>query len=241
MPRFYIDMPLSCGQSVTLHGAILRHLHVLRLDAGDVLTLFNGRGGEYDAVVRRVEKRTAEVELTAFHCVSRESELHLTLVQALSAADRMDYTIQKAAECGVHTIQPVISARCQSRLGGEQAEKKRAHWQAVAVSASEQCGRTQIPIIQPIQKLFDYINAPNAAELKILLSPTGAILFNQLPNKAQRIQVLIGPEGGFDADEESYAMAAGFIPLILGPRLFRTETVAPVITSLLQYRYGDFG
>ena len=239
MPRFYINIPLTCGQSVTLQGPVLRHLHVLRLNAGDNLTLFNGQGGEYDAVVHSMGKRSAEVGVIAFKPVSRESKLNLTLVQALSAADRMDYTIQKAAECGVHIIQIVISARCQFRLNQEQAEKKRAHWQAVAVAASEQCGRTHIPIIHSLQTFSDYLSTSPEADLKILLSPTGAIPINQLPNQAQRIQVLVGPEGGFNSKEEAHAIASGFTSVMLGPRLFRTETVAPVISSLLQYRYGD--
>jgi 16S rRNA (uracil1498-N3)-methyltransferase len=241
MPRFYIDMPLKCGQSIAIEGPLLRHLHVLRLQAGDVLTLFNDQGGEFDAIVHTMGKRTAEVKLTTFHAVSRESSLNLTLIQAMSAADRMDYTIQKATECGVHVIQTVLSNRSQFRLNQAQAEKKLNHWRAVAVSACEQCGRTKLPLIQPIQKLTDYLNTCQTSGLNLLLSPLGTVSLNHLPPKAQRIQVLIGPEGGLDSTEEACAMARGFIPLLLGPRVLRTETVAPVITSLLQYRYGDLG
>lgn len=240
MPRFYVDMPLACGQEVTLPDSVVHHVHVLRLRAGDTLTLFNGQGGEYHAALLSVSKRGADVMLTAFDPVVRESPLQLTIVQALSAAERMDYTMQKATECGAWAVQTVISSRCQYRLQGERAQKKLLHWQAIAISAGEQCGRTGIPSILPIQSLSEYLAKPLYADLKILLSPTGSVTFAALPEKAQSVHVLIGPEGGLTQEEETAAIAGGFTPVILGPRIFRTETVAPVIAGLLQLKYGDF-
>ncbi len=240
MPRFFVDLPLSSGAQLELPETASRHVQVLRLQPGNAITLFNGQGGEFAAHVLKMGKRSVLVEVGAHDLLERESPLQLTIVQALSAAERMDYTVQKSAELGVTAIQPIISEYCQSRYSGERAEKRLAHWQAVAVSACEQCGRTRVPQILPILNYDHYLASHSAAELKLLLSPDGAIRHSQLPVVAQSACVLIGAEGGFSPREESAAVSAGFIPLILGPRVFRTETVAPVIAGLLQARYGDW-
>ncbi|GAB3262714.1 RsmE family RNA methyltransferase [Chitinimonas naiadis] len=241
MPRFFIDQPLQSGQQFDLPEQAVRHVQVLRLQPGEALTLFNGQGGEYAAQVVEMGKRHVTVSVGEFQPEERESPLQLTLVQALSAADRMDYTVQKATELGVQTIQIVQSAYCSYKLASDRVEKRKQHWQGVAESAAEQCGRTRVPqILAPVRFENWLVKAP-ATDLKLLLSPSGAIKLTDLPATAGSAQVLIGPEGGFSADEEAMALTAGFTPLILGPRLFRTETVAPVIAALLQSRYGDFG
>lgn len=240
MPRFYVDLPLSAGAQLDLPENVARHVQVLRLQPGDPITLFNGQGGEYAAMVSQMGKRHVAVDIGEHDPLERESPLQLTIVQAISAAERMDYTMQKSAELGVTAIQPVISEYCQQRYSGERAEKRLEHWRGVAISACEQCGRTRVPDILPIQRYDAYLACPIAAELKLLLSPTGAIRHDQLPLRVQRAAVLIGPEGGFSEREEALAITAGFTPLILGPRIYRTETVAPVIAALLQSRYGDW-
>ncbi len=240
MPRLYVDLPLHPGEQLELPESVARHVQVLRLQPGDALTLFNGRGGEYAATVVKMGKRSVLVAVGAHTAVERESPLRLTIVQAVSAAERMDYTMQKSAELGVTAIQPVTSEYCQQRYAGERAEKRLAHWRAVAESACEQCGRTRVPEILPIVKFDDYLANPGSEQLKLLLSPTGAIRHHELPASVASAAVLIGPEGGFSDTEETAAIAAGFTPLILGPRIYRTETVAPVIAALLQSRYGDW-
>ena len=240
MPRLYLPSPLAAGQRFDLPESAARHVQVLRLQPGDAVRLFNGDGGEYEAVVTAMGKRNVSVEITAFHALDVESPLALTLVQALSAAERMDYTIQKATELGVQSVQIVQSAYCAYKLAADRVEKRMAHWQGVAIAAAEQCGRARIPEILAPVRFDSWLAAKPAAELRLLLSPIGAVRLDQLPATAGSAQVLIGPEGGFSDDEEAAAIAAGFTPLMLGPRLFRTETVAPVIAALLQARYGDF-
>ena len=240
MPRFFVDLPLSSGAQLELPEAAARHVQVLRLQPGEAIVLFNGLGGEFAATVIKMGKRSVLVEVGAHDLVERESPLQLTIVQAISAAERMDYSVQKSAELGVTTIQPVISEYCQSRYSGERAEKRIAHWQGVAASACEQCGRTRVPQILPIMRFDDFLMGPQFADLKVLLSPDGAIHHSQLPPAVRSASVLIGAEGGFSLREETDAISAGFIPLILGPRIFRTETVAPVIAGLLQAKYGDW-
>ncbi|QDQ26660.1 16S rRNA (uracil(1498)-N(3))-methyltransferase [Chitinimonas arctica] len=240
MPRFHLDAPLQAGQQFDLPEQVARHVQVLRLQPGEALTLFNGQGGEYAAKVVEMGKRHVTVVVEAFDAIERESPLVLTLVQALSAAERMDYTVQKATELGVSRIVVVQSAFCSYKLAADRVEKRLQHWQAVAESAAEQCGRTRVPDILPPVRLDNWLAKPPAADLKLLLSPTGAVSLAQLPATAASVQVLVGPEGGFSSDEEALAISAGFTPLLLGPRIFRTETVAPVIAALLQARYGDF-
>ena len=240
MPRFFVDIPLHCGAQLDLPENAVRHVQVLRLQPGDAITLFNGQGGEFSATIHQMGKRHVAIEITQHEAVERESPLQLTIVQAISAADRMDYTVQKSAELGVTAIQPVISEYCQQRYAGERADKRLAHWQGVAVSACEQCGRTRVPAVLPIRKLSEYLAQDSKSDLKLLLSPEGAIRHGALPVQAQSAVALIGPEGGFSVTEEAAAIRAGFIPLILGPRIYRTETAAPVIAALLQSRYGDW-
>jgi len=240
MPRLYLPMPLESGHRFDLPDTAARHVQVLRLQPGDALRLFNGEGGEYDATVTAMGKRNVGVEIGAYHAADAESPLQLTLVQALSAAERMDYTIQKATELGVQGVQIVQSAYCGYKLAADRVEKRMAHWQGVAIAAAEQCGRTRIPTILPPVRFDSWLAAMPPADLRLLLSPTGARRLEQLPDDARAVQVLIGPEGGFSDEEEHLAIDQGFTPLILGPRLFRTETVAPVIAALLQARYGDF-
>ncbi|QKJ66495.1 16S rRNA (uracil(1498)-N(3))-methyltransferase [Deefgea piscis] len=240
MPRFYIDLPLSIGQSFDLPESVARHVQVLRLQPSEEIILFNGQGGEFTAQIAAMGKKTVSVDVLSFADVDRESPLKITLVQAISAADRMDYTVQKAAELGVAVLQPVISQYCQQRYSGERAEKRLAHWQAIAASAAEQCGRTRLLEIRPILTLAQFLAQPNAGELKLLLCPTGAVAWASLPEKVASVCVLIGPEGGYSSEEDDLAIAAGYTSVLLGPRILRTESVAPVIAGLLQSRYGDF-
>ncbi len=240
MPRFYIDLPLSIGQSFDLPESVARHVQVLRLQPSEEIILFNGQGGEFTAQIAAMGKKTVSVDVLSFADVDRESPLKITLVQAISAADRMDYTVQKAAELGVAVLQPVISQYCQQRYSGERAEKRLAHWQAIAASAAEQCGRTRLLEIRPILTLAQFLALPNAGELKLLLCPTGAVAWASLPEKVASVCVLIGPEGGYSSEEDDLAIAAGYTSVLLGPRILRTESVAPVIAGLLQSRYGDF-
>lgn len=240
MPRFYVDCPLAPHCELSLPEAAARHAQVLRLQAGDALTLFDGSGGEYPAQVLEMGKRQVRVGLGAHDATTRESPLQLTLVQALSAADRMDYTVQKATELGVTAIHIVQSAFCSYKLNAERLDKRMAHWQAVAISAAEQCGRTKIPSLVAPVKYEEALTSLPIADVRLLLSPIEGRSWQTLPEQATSAMALIGPEGGFSTEEESWAREAGFMPLLLGPRIFRTETVAPVIAALLQARYGGF-
>ncbi|WP_255988404.1 16S rRNA (uracil(1498)-N(3))-methyltransferase [Chitinolyticbacter albus] len=240
MPRLHVDLPLACGLAIELPEDASRHAQVLRLQPGDAVTLFNGQGGEYAATVSKMGKRSVSVDVGAHDPVERESPLKLVLIQAVATAERMDYAIQKATELGVHQIRPVNSTYTQGRMSGERAEKRLAHWRGVAIAACEQSGRTRVPQITAVTDLADLLTHPVDAELKLLLSPRGAVRFHALPAQVASVAVLIGPEGGLSAAEEDAARAAGYTALILGPRVLRTETAAATVAALLQARYGDY-
>ena len=227
-PRFFIPpafAALAAGARITLPDAAAHHAaRVLRLAAGDAVTLFDGQGGEYSAVITSTGRKV-EVKLAAFDPVEREGPFPVELVQAVSSGDRMDFTVQKAVELGAAAIRPVISERSVVKLAGERADRRVAHWQQIAVSACEQCGRNRVPVVYPIQPLDRFLAEPGAA-LRLLLSPRAGTLLRSLAKPAVTVQLLIGPEGGFSEGEERAAMAMGYAAVNLGLRVLRTETAA---------------
>jgi 16S rRNA (uracil1498-N3)-methyltransferase len=240
MPRFHCPLPLHPGHVIALPDEVARHaISALRLRDGEAVTLFNGDGAEYDGVLE-VHPRHSAVRLTARREVSRESPLAITLVQGVSSGERMDLTIQKAVELGVAAIQPVLMRRTVVKLAGEKLERRRAHWQAVAVSACEQCGRNTIPQVAPILDFFTWLAATPKEGLRLLLDPEAAAGLRSLGAPESGAVLLAGPEGGFDPEERRQALAAGFVGVRLGPRVLRTETAALATLAAIQALWGDF-
>jgi 16S rRNA (uracil1498-N3)-methyltransferase len=216
-----------------------RHLViVLRRIPGDAVTLFNGRGGEYAAKVESVAKRNLTVRIEEFRAVERESPLPVTLAQAVSKGEHMDYSIQKAVELGVGMIQPLITDHVVVRLNAERWARKQEHWQGVAVSACEQSGRTRVPRILPVADLRDWLNTCSPDALRLVLSPTAApVTLKRAGN--QPVVLLVGPEGGLSEVELKLADLSGFAALSLGARVLRTETAGVVALAILQSKFGD--
>mgnify|MGYP000891356002 CR=1 FL=1 len=246
MPRFFVDLPLSAGLLLDLPEAVVRHVQVLRLREGDALTLFNGRGGEYPASLQQLGKKSASALLDEHAAVSRESSLALTLVQAVSSGDRMDYTLQKAVELGVTAIQPVFSERSVVKLSGDRADKRMEHWRGVLIAACEQCGRNSVPSLLPLQPYGKWLTADKRAGLKLLLSPLGQQRLRDLPQQ-QQISLLAGPEGGLNQDEEAAAIAAGLDGIankIEPPDIFQGDVYAaqslPRVPTTLYEAIGEF-
>lgn len=239
-PRLYIDAPLAAGTLITLPEAAAHHaVRALRLQVGETVVLFDGRGGEYAAHIGSIGKAGVAARIDAFSATERESPLSVTLVQGLSSGDRMDLTVQKSVELGVHAIQPVAVEKSVVRLAGERAAARREHWQRVAIAACEQCGRNRIPEVLPLQTLARY-RAP-ADSLKLVLAPdAGTGLKQALGEHPLAIVLAVGPEAGFSETEEGFLVAAGFRPVSLGPRILRTETAAPAALAALNALAGDF-
>lgn len=240
LPRFYCREALSPGAHVELPEPVARHaVRVLRLPPGAPMILFDGRGGEYLAHIERIERDRVYAELAAWRDIERESPLRVTLVQALQAGEKMDFTIQKAVELGIRDIVPVESRRSVMRLAGERAAKRGAHWQGVVASACEQCGRNQVPIVAPLEKLERWLARPAPAGLRLMLAPDAEQTLADIP-PASEVQLLIGAEGGLDPQEMIEARQAGFMPVRLGPRILRTETAGLAALAVMQALWGDF-
>jgi 16S rRNA (uracil1498-N3)-methyltransferase len=239
-PRLYIDAPLQAAARIDLPEAAAHHAaRVLRLRDGDAVTLFDGRGGEYPALLSMPARGSVQAHTGELDPIERESPLRVTLVQAVSSSDKMDFTIQKAVELGVAAIQPVLSAKSVVRLSGEREAKKLAHWRRIVVSACEQCGRNRLPEVREPVELDRYRAPGSAAEgSRILLSPSGG---GRLAEFAKGPVVLaVGPEAGFSAEEEQALQRDGFVPVRFGPRVLRTETAALAALAALSALAADF-
>jgi 16S rRNA (uracil1498-N3)-methyltransferase len=223
-PRLYVDQPLICGSALSLPGGPARHVQVLRLQAGAALTLFNGTGGEWSATVAHMGRSEVQVRVDEHHAVDRELALPVTLALGMPANERMDTLVEKATELGAAAIQPLVCQRSVLRLNGERAQKKVAHWQAVAVAACEQCGRTRVPRVEPVRLFDDWLArlpADGGAQ-RVLLSFAGSPPSSHA--SAGGVLCLSGPEGGLTEAEEATARSAGFAPVSLGPRVLRADT-----------------
>jgi len=234
--RLFVDAELRQRSTFELPEAAGHHAaRVLRLKDGDAVVLFDGRGGEYEARLALSGRGPVSAETGEHRDIERESPLDVTLVQAISSSDKMDFTLQKAVELGAAAIQPVFSEKSLVRLSGEREMKKLAHWRRIAIAACEQCGRNRIPEVREPVALGRY-RAP--AGTKILLSPSGT---EKLADLAKGQLVLAaGPEAGFSEAEEQGLLRAGFVPVRLGPRTLRTETAALAALAALNALAGDF-
>ena len=242
-PRFYVDAALRAGGTCVLPEDSAHHaVHVLRLRVNDEITLFNGRGGEYAGRIASMERLRIAADIMAHRDVDREAPVRVTLVQAVSAGDRMDFTIRKAVELGIARIQPVLAQRSVARPKGERAENRRAHWQKVAIAACEQCGRNTIPVVEPlIVDAAAYRPTSSDASVLLLLSPNAQMRFSEACRKAADEYILAaGPEAGFTDEEEAAFVYSGFTPVSLGPRTLRTETAAVAALAALNALKGDF-
>jgi 16S rRNA (uracil1498-N3)-methyltransferase len=239
LTRLYFPGEIAPGSVCRLPPAGAHHVqHVLRLKPGAGLTLFNGAGGEYGGAIVQLGKAGVTVRIGARREVDRESSLHLVLAQAVSAGERMDYTIQKAVELGVAAIQPVMSRRSVVRLDSERSSKRVAHWQAVVVAACEQCGRNRVPPVRPVLLLARWLEA--AEGQGVVLAPTATLCLGDLPRPHAALNLLVGPEGGFAEDEYETVQRAGLTAVKLGPRVLRTETAAVAAIAAMQALWGDF-
>ena len=237
VPRFHLDAPLRAGGVCTLSEDAAHHLvHVLRLREGDDVTLFNGRGGEFAARIASMQRLRVSIDLLQHRAIERESPLRITLVQGVSAGERMDSTVRKAVELGVAEVQPVLAARSVARPKGDRAENRRSHWQKIVISACEQCGRNRVPEVQALVSLDDY--RPGSGT-KILLSPASQRPLSKLTGAESQIILAAGPEAGFTEEEEARLVETGFVPASLGPRILRTETAAVAALAALNALRGD--
>lgn len=241
--RLFSPSPLRPNSRFKLDSSQSRYLmRALRLRSGDQLVVFDGSGGEYNASVVLANKDGVEIATTELQDHSAESSLSVWLVQGISKGDRMDTVVQKATELGVRRVSPVSSDFSIVKLDPKKAAKRRDHWQKIAQSACEQCGRNTLPRIDDVVSLSAWHETHrNPSANQFILSPGAAATLSSFSRPMSAITLLIGPEGGFSGTEQERAIGAGFEPVGLGPRVLRTETAAIAAISAAQTLWGDFG
>lgn len=236
MPRFYCLQALASDTTITLPEEVAHHVRVRRLAVGSPVTLFNGAGGEYQATLSTIEKRSVTAHINTFAAREVELPYTLSLAQALPEAAKMDWIIEKAVELGAAAIEPLAAQRCVTKLVGERADKKREHWQRIAIAACEQSGRNRIPTVAAVCGLEQWLGqvlTPPAQ--RVLLSPRAKLSLADWARTQppQSVTLLIGPEGGFSDAEEAAALAHGALPLSIGARVLRTETAGLAALTML--------
>jgi len=241
MPRFHCPLPLAAGAEIELPAGAARHVQVLRMQPGESITLFegvqDGIGGEWQATITRMGRSDVAVRVDHHMPADRENARSVHLLAGITANERMDWLVEKATELGVTSITPLLAERSVLKLKGERGDKKRAHWQAVAVAACEQCGRNRVPVIHEAVTLAQWLQQSPAADnsLRAVLSlaeGTQPLQRALGSSNTQPVYFLSGPEGGLTAAEESLARDNGFAPVTLGPRVLRAET-APLAALTL--------
>lgn len=242
--RLYTSQILQLNSELSLDAEASHYLlRVLRLPPGQALILFNGDGKEYDAELESTQQagnkqKIARVRINQAREVHSESPLHTVLGLGMSRGERMDYAIQKSTELGVQVIVPLLTEHCEVKLTPDRAAKRVVHWQQIAISACEQCGRVKPPLIAEPQNLSSWLANPPPG-LRLLLDHRQEDALPEAPPQ-DGVVLLIGPEGGFSENEIKQARQAGFSAVALGPRVLRTETAPVVALSVLQYRWGDY-
>jgi 16S rRNA (uracil1498-N3)-methyltransferase len=238
--RLYTSQALSSTGSVELTGSASHYLtRVLRKTEGDQVTLFNGDGWNYSGEIYEVLHQSVFIKFVSRQFPNNESELKITLVQAISRGERMDYSLQKATELGVYCIQPLMCHRVEVRLDEKRKAKRLAHWQGVVVSASEQCGRATIPDVTEPVSLQEWLRSSTLGS-RLILDPQAQTSLSSVAVINNAVSILVGPEGGFSDEEMELALKNGVTAVSLGPRVLRTESAGPAAITILQTIAGDF-
>jgi 16S rRNA (uracil1498-N3)-methyltransferase len=245
--RVFVPGPLAAGSVIALPDQAAEHVvRVLRLRSGAALSVFDGSGGEHAAEITEVGRRAVSARVGAHHAIERESPLQATLVQGLARGEKMDWIVQKATELGVARIVPVTTERSVVQLEGGRADKRVAHWRAVAIAACEQCGRNRVPVIDAPVALAEAAALAGAGPRWMMAPGAARSLYDHAAGLAalpppHQPWLLVGPEGGLTEAEAALAARGGFVPVSLGPRVLRTETAGVAALSLLQALAGDLG
>lgn len=239
-PRLFVEAALATGAAIELKDEALHYArNVLRLEAGAPLLLFNGEGSEFAATVTVAGKRSLTLGVGADTGAARDTALAVHLGIGLARGERMDWVVQKCTELGVATITPLLLARCNAKFDHGRGDNRLRHWRQVAISACEQCGRNRLPLIEEPLVLERWLATRTEAPGFVLhTADSHALARGEAP---AAVRLLVGPEGGLDGNEFAQALAAGFTPWSLGPRVLRTETAPVAALAILQYVWGDAG
>lgn len=239
VPRLFIDGALQSDSRLHLDRNAAHYVtNVLRLKKYAELTVFNGLGGEYSAVLTEVSRHSATVEISAWKQPNVEPSISIELALGICRGERMDFAVQKAVELGVNKITPLRTQRCVVHLNAAQGLQKCVHWRKIVQSSCEQSGRTRLPRVAEPANLADWLNSSQG--IKLLLDSKAGTTLNQIDSLYPYVTLLSGPEGGFTESEVLDSVEAGFKPVRLGPRTLRAETSAMAAVTAIQILWGDF-
>jgi len=238
-PRFFVGgMALAPDIEAELPEAAAHHAtRVLRLAAGDAITLFDGLGGEYAARILQIDRRGARVGIERHSDIEREAGHAVTLAMSVIATDPMDIAVRKAVELGVERIEPVAAARSQGSAGGERSSRRVEHWRQIAQAACEQCGRNRLPEVTGIVSLESWLAAAGPAD--VILAPGAAKSLAQQAAASPPRAIVIGPEGGLTDAELAHAQRRGMTAVHVGTRVLRAETAAIAALAIVNAVAGD--
>jgi 16S rRNA (uracil1498-N3)-methyltransferase len=243
MARFFLPRQQIQDHRATIAGAELNHLRrVLRLRREDRVVVFDDAGWEYEGIIRSLSDDYGEIEIIRSYRVNNESPLKTTLALGLTKGEKMDWVVEKATELGVHTIVAFVSSYTVPKLNERKVAQRSERWQKIAISAAKQCGRVRIPEILALTEFRDLVQAVSRDALRLLFweKEFEQGVFKLKDNRTiGEVVVVIGPEGGFSAQEAALALEQGFKPVRLGPRILRTETAAVAALSAVQLLWGD--
>jgi 16S rRNA (uracil1498-N3)-methyltransferase len=243
MARFFLPRQQIQDHRATIAGAELNHLRrVLRLRREDRVVVFDDAGWEYEGIIRSLSDDYGEIEIIRSYRVNNESPLKTILALGLTKGEKMDWVVEKATELGVHTIVAFVSSYTVPKLNERKVAQRSERWQKIAISAAKQCGRVRIPEILALTEFRDLVQAVSRDALRLLFweKEFEQGVFKLKDNRTiGEVVVVIGPEGGFSAQEAALALEQGFKPVRLGPRILRTETAAVAALSAVQLLWGD--
>jgi 16S rRNA (uracil1498-N3)-methyltransferase len=245
MTRFYVLQPRIEEGMLKIEGDEVKHIRkVLRLKAGDEITVFNGLGKEFEGTIVEEELSSVVIKIQNIFSSERDSPLEVTLAQSLLKGEKMDYLIQKATELGVKEVIPFFSSRSVPLLEKSRRLNRHHRWEKIAIEASKQCGRRVVPKIEFLRDYSDMLQTASPDDLRFILWEREGIKLKEVlegTEEKKKIFFIVGPEGGFSQAEVDEAKRTGFIPVTLGRRILRAETASLCLLSILQYEQGDIG
>lgn len=238
--RIYTGQSLQTGRDISLEEASSHHLlHVLRLQSGDSISLFNNEGQEFGATIREISKHGASVSVGNLSRQETPPKLSIHLLLGISRGERMDFALQKATELGVNRITPVFTKRCVVKLNDKKRASRIDHWQKIVINACEQSGRILLPALDEPADIASAVSSLSA-HTALMLDHRSNKTLPEIKKPKGSIAILVGPEGGLSSEERKLGKAAGFTGVRLGPRVMRTETAPLAAIAAIQTLWGDF-
>ena len=245
MVRFYVPEPHIEEGVLRVEGTEVRHIRkVLRLKAGDPVTIFDGSAKEYEGSIVELGPSFVLIQIQNASSPHRDSQLEITLAQSLLKGEKMDYLIQKATELGIKEIVPFFSSRSVPLLEKSKRLERHHRWEKITIEASKQCGRGTLPVVKPLQDYSEMLRVAPTDSLRFILWEKEGVALKQILKRSaekKKIFFIVGPEGGLSEAEVEESMTMGFTPVTLGKRIVRAETASLCLLSILQYEWGDIG